>query len=146
MSEYHIRPAVAAAIFNKDGKILLQKRRDVNRWGLISGHVEFGESVEQAMLRELYEETATHARLVRLIGIYSSPISQTYYYSGKAVQYVTAYFEARLQHDLPENFSNEETLALKFFHPDEIPADDLAQLHPDWLRDALSPATAVYIR
>jgi len=146
MTEKQIRPAVAAAVFNDKGQILLQKRKDVNRWGPISGHVEFGESVEEAMLREISEETGTQAQLVRLIGVYSSPLSQTYHYSDKTVQYITTYFEARLQNEFTENFTNEETLALQFFHPDQIPADELAQLHPNWLSDALGPATAVYIR
>jgi 8-oxo-dGTP diphosphatase len=146
MTEQQIRPAVAAAVFNDHGQILLQKRKDVNRWGLISGHVEFGESVEEAMLREITEETGTQAQLVRLIGVYSSPLSQTYHYTDKTIQYITTYFEARLQNELTENFSNEETAALQFFHPDQIPANELAQLHPNWLTDALSPATAVYIR
>lgn len=146
MTEQQIRPAVAAAVFNTEGQILLQKRKDVNQWGLISGHVEFGESVEEAILREIKEETGTKAEITRLIGVYSSPLSQTYHYTGKTVQYVTTYFEARLQNECIENFSNEETAALRFFHPGQLPVNELAQLHPNWLSDALSPATSVYIR
>ncbi|MDF2380801.1 NUDIX domain-containing protein [Nostoc ellipsosporum NOK] len=146
MKENDIRPAVAAAVFNDKGQILLQKRKDVNRWGLISGHVEFGESVEEAILREIGEETGTKGELVRLIGVYSSPRSQTYFYTDKTVQYITTYFEARLQNEIAEDFSNEETLALQFFYPDQIPMNELAQLHPEWLNDALSPEAAVYVR
>jgi len=44
-----ILPAVAAAIFNDKGEILLQKRKDVSQWCIISGHVEFGETIEAAI-------------------------------------------------------------------------------------------------
>ena len=86
-----ILPAVAAAIFNDKGEILLQKRRDVNKWCVISGHVEFGETIENAILREIEEETTVKANIVRLIGVYSSPASQTYVYDDRTVQNITSY-------------------------------------------------------
>ena len=78
-----ILPAVAAAIFNDNGEILLQKRKDVNKWCIISGHVEFGETIEEAILREIEEETNTKAKIIRFIGVYSSPGSQTYLYGDR---------------------------------------------------------------
>jgi 8-oxo-dGTP diphosphatase len=84
-----ILPAVAAVIFNDNGEVLLQKRKDVNKWCIISGHVEFGETIEAAILREIEEETNTKANIVRLIGVYSSPSSQTYNYNDRTVQYIT---------------------------------------------------------
>ena len=140
-----ILPAVAAAIFDEHGAVLLQKRKDVNQWGLISGHVEFGETVENAILREILEETNVSATITRLIGVYSLPNTQTYHYPGKTVQYITSYFEARLDGRITDNFSNEETSELRFFRPDEIPAE-LALLNPDWLNDALDKSGSVFIR
>jgi 8-oxo-dGTP diphosphatase len=140
-----ILPAVAAVIFDENGYILLQKRKDVNKWCLISGHVEFGETVEEAMRREIFEETNTTAAIIRLIGVYSSPLSQTYYYPGKTVQYVTSYFEARLEQPIDNNFSNEETGELKFFYPGNLPPE-MAQLNPDWLNDALDTRSMAFIR
>jgi len=99
-----ILPAVAAAIFNDNGEILLQKRKDVNKWCIISGHVEFGETIENAILREIEEETNVKATIVRLIGVYSSPGSQTYFYRNKTVQYITSYFEAKLTETIFPNF------------------------------------------
>ncbi|WP_025762980.1 NUDIX domain-containing protein [Dyadobacter tibetensis] len=132
-----ILPAIAVAIFNEKGEILLQHRRDVGQWGVISGHVEFGESVEEAVLREIYEETGVdQAKILSLIGVYSAPESQTYHYGERTVQYITTYFLARLEHSLPERFSSEETLALKFFAIDALP-HNLAQMHESWLIDAL---------
>jgi 8-oxo-dGTP diphosphatase len=140
-----ILPAVAAAIFNEKGEILLQKRKDVNQWGLISGHVEFGETVEAAVLREIEEETSVPAVVTRFIGVYSSPASQTYTYPGRTVQYITSYFEARLSGDIQPGFSNDETLELQFFQPHHLPGN-LAMMSPHWLADALNKSETAFIR
>ena len=76
------KPADAAAIFNKEGEVLLQKRCDTENWGDISGHVKFDETLQQAVLREIKEKVAVSAEIVRLIGIYSNPQSQLYFYEG----------------------------------------------------------------
>lgn len=140
-----ILPAVAAAIFNDKGEILLQKRKDVNQWCIISGHVEFGESIEAAILREIEEETDVKANITRFIGVYSSPVSQTYNYSDRTVQYVTSYFEAKLSSNIAPNFSNNETQELQFFNINNIPGD-MALINPSWLTDALNKTSSVFIR
>ncbi len=140
-----ILPAVAAMIFDEDGKILLQKRHDVKQWGIISGHVEFGESVEEAILREIYEETATSAEIIRLIGVYSAPESQLYEYADRSVHYITTYFEVKLTGNIPTGYHNEETLELGFFDTNNLP-HEMARIHPDWLTDALETKYAGSIR
>ena len=140
-----ILPAVAAAIFNDNGEILLQKRRDVNKWCIISGHVEFGETIEEAILREIEEETNTKAKIIRFIGVYSSPGSQIYLYGDRTVQYITSYFEARLTNTVDPDFSNSETQELKYFSTKNIPGD-LAQINANWLTDALNKEEVVFIR
>lgn len=141
----HILPAVAAAIFNEQGEILLQRRRDVGKWCVISGHVEFGETVEEAILREIEEETNAKAAIVRFIGVYSTPDFSTYTYVNKTVQYVISYFEARLRSSLAMDFSNNETQELKFFFPNDIP-EDMALINPYWLSDALDKKGSTFIR
>ncbi|MGG9963482.1 NUDIX domain-containing protein [Ferruginibacter sp. SUN106] len=140
-----ILPAVAAAIFNDKGEILLQKRKDVNQWCIISGHVEFGETIEAAILREIEEETDTKANITRFIGVYSSPASQTYQYKDRTVQYITSYFEAKLDGTIAPDFSNNETAALQFFKVEDIPGN-LALINPHWLNDALNKTSAIFIR
>ena len=137
-------PAVAVAIFNEKGEILLQKRRDSGRWCVLSGHVEFGESVEDAVLREIREETGVAGQVMRFIGVCSSPGSQTYQRQNERTQYVTSYFEARLLEPIPEDYPRSETIALQFFSPYALPAP-LEQMHPHWLTHAVNRDLPVFI-
>lgn len=52
---------VSSWIMNKDGKILLERRSknkktNPNMWSRVGGHVESGETVEEAIIREINEE------------------------------------------------------------------------------------------
>jgi 8-oxo-dGTP pyrophosphatase MutT (NUDIX family) len=46
-----------SVIVHKNGKVLLQLRRDNGCWGYHGGCVELGETVEETAKRELFEET-----------------------------------------------------------------------------------------
>src|SRR5471032_3624821 len=70
MQPQHPQIAVSAAIF-RDGKILLVRRaRSPAKgfWSLPGGRVEFGESLHQALHREVDEETALKIEIIDLAG------------------------------------------------------------------------------
>lgn len=140
-----IRPGVAVIIFDENNRVLLQKRADVGLWGIPSGHVEPGETVANAAIREVWEETGLHVMLTRLIGIYSDPQSQTFYYpDGRNIHFVTTCFEAEITGGkLSTNCS--ETLALRYFAHAELPSN-LLSMHPQWLEDALAKESKAFIR
>jgi 8-oxo-dGTP diphosphatase len=140
-----ILPAVSAIILNDNREILMQKRTDTRKWCIISGHVEFGETVEEAILREVREEANALSEVVRLIGVYSSPEYTTYHYDDRIVQYVVSYFEVKLLSSIPPNFKNEETEQFKYFPIGALPAD-LDLINPHWLTDALRGASGAFIR
>lgn len=60
----------------QDHKILLTKRHDFAVWCLPGGHVDAGESLAQAAIREAREEIGLDIRLTHLIGLYSRPAWQ----------------------------------------------------------------------
>lgn len=60
--------AADAVIFDDRGRVLLQRRADFGFWGLPGGAVEAGETLEQAVRREVKEKTGFDVEVVRLIG------------------------------------------------------------------------------
>jgi len=58
------------------GKILLVRRKNEpfkGGYALPGGFVEYGETVEECVLREIEEETGLKTRVDRLLGVYSEP-------------------------------------------------------------------------
>src|ERR671914_266389 len=66
------RFAIAALVFLSDGEsVLLVKQSYGNRyWSLPGGGVEAGESIDQAAIREVREETGLEIRIKRVVGMY----------------------------------------------------------------------------
>jgi ADP-ribose pyrophosphatase YjhB (NUDIX family) len=69
------RSTVVVLVFlEKEGKILLVRQDYGKRyWSLPGGVMEPGESIEQAAVREVKEETGLDIRVVRVVGLYSKP-------------------------------------------------------------------------
>ncbi|TET27507.1 MAG: NUDIX hydrolase [Candidatus Heimdallarchaeota archaeon] len=63
-------------ILQKDGKILLIRRAGRtfhNYWALPGGILEEGETVEEALTREMLEELGVEVTLKEILGVYSKP-------------------------------------------------------------------------
>ncbi|MFA8439762.1 HAD-IIA family hydrolase [Pueribacillus sp. YX66] len=131
-----VKAAVTAVIFNRVGDVLLIQRKDNQLWGLPTGHVEVGESVEQAVVREVLEETGLHVTVKRMIGVYSDPETQTLIYSdGRVTQFVTTCFECEVIDGILTK-QTEESVDAAFFHPNELPTD-LLHMHSSRINDAI---------
>lgn len=140
-----VKPAVAAVIFDQHNRILLGKRVDLDMWGLPIGHIEPGETVQQAIIREVKEETGLQVKVTRYIGVYSDPVSLVVSHpAGGISHYITSCMECtmvggNLQADGVENAK------VAFFALDNLPTN-LLTLHDEWLRDALNQSNAGVIR
>ena len=64
--------AGAAAVIDKDGKILLMRRADNSLWAMPAGQMEVGETAAEAVVRETYEETGIRCVPTALVGVYDS--------------------------------------------------------------------------
>jgi 8-oxo-dGTP pyrophosphatase MutT (NUDIX family) len=62
---------VQGALFDADGKILLEQRVDDALWGLPAGWVEVGERPETAVIREFQEETGLKVAPKAILGFYT---------------------------------------------------------------------------
>jgi 8-oxo-dGTP diphosphatase len=70
------RPTIGAlaVALDANGRYVLIRRGDTGSWGLPGGLVDYGERVEQALEREVTEETGYRVVEVRrIIGVYSAP-------------------------------------------------------------------------
>jgi 8-oxo-dGTP pyrophosphatase MutT (NUDIX family) len=94
--EGKLRLGASAIIFNGQGKFLLTKRTDNGLWCLPGGGVESGESVAEACIREVFEETGLKVRVKRLIGVYSHPDQLVVYKDGNKAFIVAIHFEVEV--------------------------------------------------
>jgi 8-oxo-dGTP diphosphatase len=70
------RPTTVDAVVVKSGEILLIKRITYphkGAWALPGGFVDQNETVEQAVVREVREETGLRTKIKSMLGVYSSP-------------------------------------------------------------------------
>jgi 8-oxo-dGTP pyrophosphatase MutT (NUDIX family) len=118
-----IRPGVRAILRDEHGAILLQLRGDFRIWGLPAGGMELGESVTDALRREVYEETGLTVVRARPFGIYSSPSYTITYPNGDQAQpYTTAFLVDDWTGTLTAD--GDESLDLRFFPADSLPPPD----------------------
>jgi 8-oxo-dGTP pyrophosphatase MutT (NUDIX family) len=116
------RQGAGCLVINQDGQILLGRRTDNGMWSTPGGHVDPGESFEEAALRELREEAGLVARE-------AEEISSGRYRGYDSKTYLVKSFKGKLK-------SNGEMSALKFFDPHEIPWNEMT----DYACDAICAA------
>lgn len=108
---------IAATLPVRNGRIYLLKR-DIEPsrglWTYPAGHMELGETVEEAAMRETREEIRCRVDLLGLHGIYSYPDSGA----------VTIVYNARVLG--PEPRTGHEAQCVRAFAPEDIPWEELA--------------------
>ncbi len=139
------RAAADAVVFDHAGRILLQHRADFNVWGLPGGSIEAGETLVDAVCREVKEESGLEVKVVRLIGAYSEPeYTTTRYPDGNVVHYVSLTFECRVRGGALRPQRGESN-AVRFFDPNGLP-EPLLRDHLQRIRDALARREAAFMR
>jgi len=73
----HRSPKITVdGIVIRNKKILLIQRKNQpfkGKWALPGGFIEYGEKAEDAVIREMFEETGLKTEINKLIGVYSDP-------------------------------------------------------------------------
>jgi 8-oxo-dGTP diphosphatase len=109
-------------LVNKDGNVLITQRHDPThtqvhlRWQLPGGKVEFGETVQEAIVREMKEEVSVDVTLLDHPPIVGSSI---WLYPGKKVQCILIGYLCHA-HDQKIVIGCEETGDFTWIDPDDI--------------------------
>ncbi len=112
-----LRVSTVVFIAKEDAILLVRQNYGRQYWSLPGGVVEAGESVEQAAIREVKEETCLDICIKRVIAIYSKP----------ALASIAISLEGEITGG--ELRADHEILECGFFQPEDLPVPVREHLH-----------------
>lgn len=126
----------ANAIITCQGKLLLEKRRDSDTWGLVGGGVKKKEEPVQAITREIYEELGLriNPKDLKKLGVYGEPGRIAAYRDGSVWRMVVVVFGLELAQE-PQMTISAESKDLRFFTREELKDIQIVITHSDIVED-----------
>jgi 8-oxo-dGTP pyrophosphatase MutT (NUDIX family) len=126
----------ANAIITYGGKLLLEKRRDSDTWGLVGGGVKNYEEPIDAMAREVREELGIRIPKdkFRKIAVYGEPGRIAAYCDGSVWRMVIVVFALELEQE-PQITISAESRDMKFFSKEELKNIEIVITHSDIVED-----------
>jgi 8-oxo-dGTP diphosphatase len=86
------------------GIVLIERLNEPHGLALPGGFVDIGESVEDALVREMKEETSLDVKILALQNIYSNPNRDPRFHTASAVYVCEAFGKPKAQDDAKEVF------------------------------------------
>ncbi len=122
----------ANALITYDGKLLLEKRRDCDLWGLVGGGVKRQETPLQAISREIWEELGWRIPedQFRKLGVYGEPGRIAAYQDGSIWRMVVVVYALELS-QLPEIKLSAESRDMRFFSKEDLKEIEIVVTHSD---------------
>ena len=114
------------ALIERDGELLMEVRSDCGRWGFVGGGIEVEESLEEALRREVLEETGLAVTGEELFAVFPGPPRVVRYPDGNVVRLMTFVYRAEVG-DFGTLRRSEESEELRFFRREELPTLDLIE-------------------
>jgi len=124
----------AIGIVISENHILLVKRQDLPLWVIPGGGIDEGETAEEAVVREVKEESGLDIAIERKVAEYS-PINRLASFANL--------FQCRLLGG--EIQASDETADVQFFPLEKLPKN-LFFLHREWIDDALKNSSEIIRR
>ena len=126
----------ANAIITCKGKLLLEKRRDSDIWGLIGGGCKKYETGREAIARETYEELGVRINKERFqkLAVYDDPGRIAAYRDGSIWRMVIVVYGLEFEEE-PQMRISSESKELRFFRREEIKDIEIAVTHEDIVED-----------
>ena len=106
-------PTVDILITKNSSLVLIKRKNPPLGWALPGGFVDYGESLEEAAVREAQEETSLKVELIRQLGSYSDPVRD------KRMHTITTVFLARIV--TGELDAKDDAALARFFKFSELP-------------------------
>lgn len=106
-------PTVDIIIELPEGIVLIERENPPHGWALPGGFVDYGESLENAAIREAKEETSLDITDLKLLGCYSDPARDNRFHT------ISTVFTAKAT-GIP--MAADDAKSLKVFKPDELPS------------------------
>ena len=126
----------ANVIITCRGKLLLEKRRDSDAWGLVGGGVKNHEEPIEAIAREVREELGIRIskEKFRKLAVYGEPGRIAAYCDGSVWRMVIVVFFLELEEE-PKITISAESRDIRFFSKEELKDIEVAITHSDIVED-----------
>ena len=126
----------ANAILTYQGKLLLEKRRDSDIWGLVGGGCKKYETGREAIAREVYEELGVriHKDKFEKLKVYDDPGRIAAYRDGSIWRMVIVVYGYEFPEEPTLRISS-ESKELRFFSKEEIRDIEIAVTHEDIVQE-----------
>ncbi len=126
----------ANAIITCKGKLLLEKRRDSDIWGLVGGGCKKTETGREAIAREVYEELGLRIRKdqFKKLAVYDNPGRIAAYRDGSIWRMVIVVYGLDFEEE-PFMRISAESKDLRFFSKEEIRDIEIAITHADIIEE-----------
>lgn len=126
----------ANAIITCKGKLLLEKRRDSDIWGMVGGGCKKYETGRDAIARETYEELGIRVKKEKFekLAVYDNPGRIAAYRDGSIWRMVIVVYGLDFEEEPVMRISS-ESKELRFFSKEEIADIEIAITHADIVND-----------
>lgn len=122
----------ANAILTWQGKLLMERRRDADVWGLVGGGAKKWETGRQAIVREVYEELGLRIlpEQFKKLKVYDNPGRIAAYQDGSVWRMVIVLYGFEFTRE-PMLHISRESRELRFFTREEAEKVEIAVTHQD---------------
>lgn len=115
----------ALALIERDGRLLMERRRDCGRWGLPGGATDVDESLEDTLEREVLEETGLAVVRHSLFRVFDDPSRIVHYPDGNVIRLLSFVYHVEIESGEPRRGSESEEVA--FLLLEEIQRLDIVE-------------------